>query len=213
MEMVEIIVDGKSLRVEQGGNLLEACLEGGIYIPNLCHLKGMEEPPASCRLCLVEVEGEERPVTACTVKVAGPMVVRTNTPLVRELQRSALRLLLSAHLVDCSHCQANKRCALQDMAKFLQIGLKPKGLDQFLKEPEIDDSHPCLVYYPNRCVLCGRCIYVCKREHPRPMLSFAKRGFDTVVSLYGASDRIHLPCYTCSLCVDVCPVSALLRKT
>ncbi len=213
MALVKITVDETLIQAEEGKNLLQVCLENQIYIPNLCYLEGMGEPPASCRLCLVEIDGVDGPVTACTTKVGQGMVVRTDSDLVRELQRSALRLLLSSHRVDCAHCEANKKCALQDIARFLGVGLKPKGLDQILKEPDCDDSHPHLSYYPNRCVLCGRCIYVCKREHPLAMLSFAKRGFDTVVSLYGASLTKDLPCVTCSLCVDICPVGALLRKS
>jgi len=212
MGIVNITVNGASIQAEKGGNLLEVCLKNNIYIPNLCYMEGMEEPPASCRLCLVEIDGLEGPVTACSTKVREGLVVRTESKLVRELQRSALRLLLSSHQVDCANCEANKRCGLQEIARFLGMGLKPRGLDQVLKGPDRDDSHPYLVYYSNRCVLCGKCIYICKREHPHPMLSFANRGFDTVVSLYGASQAKELPCIACSQCVEICPVGALTRK-
>ena len=209
---VTLHVDNRAIESREGMTLLKACLDNDIYIPNLCYLEGMDHPPASCRLCFVAVGNEEKPVPSSTVKVSEGMFVRTDTPGIRRLQRSALRLLLSVHHVDCAHCPANKKCALQDMAKFLKVGLKPKHLENFLKEPEILDDHPFLNYYPNRCVLCGRCITVCKNRHGRPYLTFAKRGFDTRVSSYGEENTFNLPCEDTVSCVDICPVSAITLK-
>jgi bidirectional [NiFe] hydrogenase diaphorase subunit len=90
------------------------------------------------------------------------MVVRTDTPAVRRLQKTGLRLLLSVHVVDCKSCPANKNCELQNLAKFLKVGLKPKTLKRYFKQPEADDTHPYLSYYPNRCVLCRKCLQVCR---------------------------------------------------
>lgn len=208
--MVKIIVDHKEIDAAEGTVLLEACLRHGIYVPNLCYLEGMGHPDASCRLCFVEIDG--KPVPACTVRVFGPLAVKTDTPAVRTLQRSALRLLLSVHDVDCARCPANKQCALQDMAKFLGIGLKPKGLEPFLKEPAVVEDHPFLNYYPNRCVLCGRCVRVCRTKEGRPQMVFAKRGFDTVISFYGVSRETMRVCEDCRTCVKVCPVGAITLK-
>ncbi|MBW2065233.1 MAG: (2Fe-2S)-binding protein [Deltaproteobacteria bacterium] len=207
--MVKLIVDGREIITNKGKSLLGACLENHIYIPNLCYLEGMEHPPASCRLCLVELEGQRAPIASCTVEVRQGLVVKTNTPLVRRLQRSALRFLLSAHRVECASCPANKKCELQRIAKFLKVGLKPKALEPFLKEPEVVKEHPLLDYYPNRCVLCGRCIHICQKENPRPHLSFAHRGMKTVISFFGDKDSAELPCIQCSACVSVCPTGAL----
>ena len=186
--MVKLIVDSKEIKVKEGTILLQACLDNDIYIPNLCYLESMDAPSASCRMCFVEIEGEEKPVTSCTVPVEDDMVVKTDTLAVRRLQRTALRLLLSVHHVDCKNCQANKKCELQRIAKFLKVGLKPKHLERYLKEKEIDQDHPFLDYYPNRCVLCGKCVHICRKQHGRSGLTFAKRGFDTVISFYGEKD-------------------------
>jgi len=209
--MVKIVVDDKEIEVEEGTVLLAACLAQSIYIPNLCYLESMEHPDASCRLCFVEIEG--RAVPSCTIKITRPIVVKTDTPAVRTLQKSALRLLLSVHDVDCAHCPANKKCALQNMAKFLGMGLKPKGLEQLLKEPRVVEDHPFISYYPNRCVLCGRCVRLCKTAQGRPQMTFAKRGFDTVISFYGVDKESMPACEDCRTCVDVCPVGALALKT
>jgi NADH dehydrogenase/NADH:ubiquinone oxidoreductase subunit G len=210
--MVKIQVDGKKIEAEEGMTLLQACLDKGIFIPNLCYLEAMKEPPASCRLCFVEIEGNGGPVPSCTVRVSQGMVVRTDTAAVRRLQKSAFRLFMSVHDVDCGDCPANKKCDLQRIAKFLRVGLKPGKLDLFLKEPRIVQDHPFLDHYPNRCVLCGRCVHACRSRHDRPLMTFARRGFNTVISLYGGADSPDSSCETCLACVEVCPVAALTLK-
>ncbi len=210
--MITLRIDDKKIEVAEGANLLEACLDNGIYIPNLCYLKGMEHPPASCRLCFVEIEGTDHPVSSCSIEVGRKTVVHTDTPRVRQLQKTALQLLLSVHDVDCKNCPANRKCALQDMAKFLKVALKSKGLDRLLKKTRIDERHPLFDYYPNRCVLCGKCVYVCRRQQNRAGLTFARRGIDTVISFYDSPHTEPPPCDTCQACVEVCPVAALLPK-
>lgn len=210
--MVKITVDNRELMVEEGATLLEVCLKNSIYIPNLCWMEGMAEPWASCRLCFVEIEGEKQPLAACTVPTRNGMVVRTDAPAVRELQQSALELLLSVHHVDCKNCHANKKCALQDLARFLKVNLKPKHLENYLKPVETDETHPYLVYFPNRCVLCGKCIQVCREIHGQPLISFAKRGFETVISFQGIGSDPDVASGSCTACAQICPVGALTTK-
>jgi NADH dehydrogenase/NADH:ubiquinone oxidoreductase subunit G len=211
--MITLRIDDQKIEVAEGTNLLEACLGNGIYIPNLCYIEGMAHPPVSCRLCFVEIEGADHPVCSCSISVGQEMVVRTDTPPVRQLQQTALRLLLSVHDVDCKHCPANRKCALQDMAKFLKVALKSKGLDRLLKETRVDERHPFVDYYPNRCVLCGKCVYVCRQQKNRAGLTFVKRGIDTVISFYDRPQTEPPPCESCQACVAVCPVAALLPKS
>jgi len=210
--MPKIQVDNQEIEAPEGMTLLQACLENGIYIPNLCYLKGMDSPSASCRMCFVEIEGERQPVTSCTVVVRDKMVVKTGSPAVRRLQKTALRLLLSVHDVDCKNCHANKKCELQNIAKFLKVGLKPKRLQKFLKEIRIDETHPFIIHYPNRCVLCGKCVQVCRGKHGQSVLTFAKRGFDTIISTYRSTDVPSTSCERCDICVETCPVGALALK-
>ena len=234
-ETIRLTVDGLDIEAPSGQNLLQACLDNGIYIPNLCHLdiRGLQnsgetsevsetletsevshrEPHASCRLCLVEVDGRPDPLPSCTLSAEAGMVVRTDTDRVRRLQRTALRLLLSTHRVECKTCPANRQCELQKIAKYLKVGLKPKGLEARLKETEVIDTHPVLRYYPNRCVLCGRCVHICRDRHHRSYLTFARRGIDTEISFFGADEDIDLPAADCLACVSVCPVSAIGVKT
>jgi bidirectional [NiFe] hydrogenase diaphorase subunit len=210
--MPKIQVDNQEIEAREGKTVLQACLDNGIYIPNLCYLESMDAPSASCRLCFVEIEGERQPVTSCTAFVRENMVVKTGTETVRELQRTGLRLLLSVHDVDCKNCHANKKCELQNIARFLKVGLKPKPMERYLKEVRIDDTHPFLIHYPNRCVLCGKCVHICKGKHDRSVLTFAERGFDTVISSYSSEDVSSLVCKRCDACVKACPVGALALK-
>jgi NADH dehydrogenase/NADH:ubiquinone oxidoreductase subunit G len=209
--MVKLLVDNREIEAEKGMNLLQACLDNNIYVPNLCYLEGLR-PPASCRMCFVEIEGKDRPVASCTVEVSESMVVRTETPTVRRLQRTAFRLLLSVHDVDCKNCPATKKCELQRLARFLKVGLTQKHLETFLKEPDAGRQHPFLDYYPNRCILCGKCVHACRRRHGQSMLTFARRGFDTIISAYGEDDAPELSCEKCAACVDICPVAAISFK-
>ena len=210
--MITLQIDDQKIQTAEGTNLLEACLNNGIYIPNLCHLEGMPHPPVSCRLCFVEVEGSRDPVCACSIRIDRPMALRTDAPQVRKLQKAGLRLLLSAHDVDCKNCPANRQCPLQDMAKFLKVALSNKGFEQLLKETRVDASHPFWDHYPNRCVLCGKCVHVCRQQKHRAGLTFARRGIDTVIGFYDRPHSETPPCENCQACVDVCPVAALVTK-
>lgn len=210
--MIKIIVDNQGIQVKEGANLLKTCLDHEIYIPNLCYMDMLEHPPASCRLCFVEIEGRHQPVPSCQVEVVENMVVKTDTPAVRQLQQTALELLLSVHHVDCGHCPANKKCELQKIARFLKVGLKPKRLETFLKDPETVGDHPLLNHHPNRCVLCGKCIQVCRKTHGVPMMDFADRGFKTVIRFYGTQKPDAVSCEQCLACVEICPVGAITLK-
>lgn len=210
MEMgnkIKITVDNIVIEAVEGANLLQTCLDNDIYIPNLCYLEDMDTPSVSCRLCFVELEGINNPVSSCTVKIKEGMVIRTDTENVRTLQRTAFKLLLSTHLVDCRNCPANKVCEIQKLAGFLKVGLKNKDFENKLRDGDVDKTHPLIHYFPNRCVLCGRCVYVCQKNG-HSILSFANRGLDTVISLYGQEES--LSCGSCKACIDVCPVKALL---
>jgi NADH dehydrogenase/NADH:ubiquinone oxidoreductase subunit G len=211
--MAKFMVDNTMVEADEGITLLRACLENDIYIPNLCWIRGMADTPVSCRLCFVEIEGEPHPVASCKIKVRDDMVVTTDTPAVRRLQKTAFQLLMSAHEINCKVCPANKKCELQKIARFLKTGLKPKRLEPHLKEAPADmPPHPSLDLHVNRCVLCGRCIYTCIQKQGQSQITFAKRGIDTIISFYGAPEALAATCSECVACVAICPVSAITLK-
>ncbi len=210
-QKITLHVDDREIEAEEGTILLQVCLDNDIYIPNLCYLKERKKAAASCRLCFVEIGGENKPVTSCTTRVREGMTVRTDTPEIRALQKTAFELLMSTHNVDCKNCPANKRCELQKIAKFLHTGLKPKRIEKLEREIPVEE-HPFLQYFPDKCVLCGRCIDICERVQGRPYLTFARRGFNMFVSFYGEESPDDLPCGSCYQCVEICPVAALRKR-
>jgi formate dehydrogenase major subunit/NADH-quinone oxidoreductase subunit G len=205
MSQVKIRLDGREILAEEGRVLLDVALENGAFIPHLCHLPHLEDAYAGCRLCFVEVEGVARPITSCTERVRPGMVVRTDTPLVRRLQRSALRLLLSTHRVACEECPANKRCGLQEMARKLKVKLKVKGLRDLSAAPVLDATLGRVLYDPSKCVLCGICVRLCSEEGTGGF-HFSQRGLKTRIAPFAQGGDPEL----LERCRDACPVGALL---
>lgn len=210
--MVSLTIDGKRIVAREGDSLLWVALDNGIYIPNLCALRDRPEPEAACRLCFVMVEGESQPVTACTELVRENMVVSTKASEALRLVRTVFSLLMASHPVDCAHCPANRTCELQKIAAHLGVKLKSRRLRRLERELAIDDSNPQFVYDPNKCVLCGRCVWVCRQHLGIGILGFAYRGFRRVVTTFADEPIGKLPCPDCRGCVKVCPAGALCLK-
>jgi len=212
MKTVTITVNGKVIKARTGEKLLWAALENGIYIPNLCAIQDKPEPNAACRLCFVEIEGKKGPVAACTVAVTEGMVVNTKGEKSLALARAGFELLMASHALDCAHCTANGTCELQKIARVLKCSLKPKRLRLLLRDLPIDDSNPLFTYNPNKCVLCGRCIWVCRRDIKSGVFGFAHRGFERVMTTFADEPIGKDRCLDCSECVKVCPSGALVFK-
>lgn len=209
--MVELVVDGKQIEAEEGRRLLDVCLENGIYIPNLCYLEEMENPSASCRLCFVEIEGEEKPVSSCKVVVQPGMVVKTDTETVRQMQRSVFELLISNHHVNCKNCPSKKKCQLAKIGKLVGVKLKPVKLEQLDRDMSIEKEHPFWKFVPERCILCEKCVFVCQK-HGHGCLGMVRRGMDRVVVAATAKNCEIVACSECKSCMNVCPVGAIVAK-
>jgi formate dehydrogenase major subunit/NADH-quinone oxidoreductase subunit G len=110
MKTVSLTIDGKKVTAPEGEKVLWAALDNGIYIPNLCALRDAAEPAAACRLCFVEVEGYNKPVTACTEPIREGMVVNTKGPNALRLARTGFELIMASHPVDCANCASNGVC-------------------------------------------------------------------------------------------------------
>jgi bidirectional [NiFe] hydrogenase diaphorase subunit len=209
---VSLTINDQKIRALDGEKLLWAALDNGIYIPNLCAIREKSEPFASCRLCFVEIEGKDNPVTACTTPVAEEMVVNTKGAKALRLARTGLELLLASHPVDCAHCPKNGSCELQKIAKHLKIKLNTKRFRKILPELPVDSSGPLFLYDPNKCVLCGRCVWVCQEKLGKGVIGFAYRGFRRMVTTFGDEPVAKSLCKDCGECVAVCPVGALVFK-
>lgn len=203
--MMKIVIDGRELQAQHGEKVLEVALREGIFIPHLCYLSRLDDSFGACRLCLVEVEGRRGPLTSCTLPADDGMVIRTDTPLVRRLQRSALRLLISAHQVDCKNCYANKRCRLQTLARHLSVGLKVSGLRELSSRDPLDTTLQRVYYDPNKCVLCGACVRI-SASLGLGAFHFSQRGFRTRIAVFPRPEHPEI----LDQCMDACPVGALI---
>lgn len=207
-----IFIDGKEIKCSEGERLLWVALDHGIYIPNLCAIRERKEPFGACRLCFVEIEGEDLPMTACTTKVRDGMVVNTKGAKALRLARTSFELLLSNHPVDCAHCLKSGLCELQRISKHLGIKLRAERFQKFLRNLPIDETSPVFIYDPNKCVLCGRCVWLSQEKLTVGAIGFAYRGFQRFVTTFGdepvglseMGERIEL--------VKVCPVGAFVAK-
>jgi bidirectional [NiFe] hydrogenase diaphorase subunit len=211
VNMVTLTIDNIKVKAKKGDNLLWVALDNGFYVPNLCALRDFKKPSASCRLCFVEVVGVKSPVTSCTVSVTEGMAVKLNTDGVKRIRNAAFELLLSHHQIDCAHCEKNRNCELQNIAAKLSLKLKPKKFRHISRNLTIDSSHPLFYYNPNKCVLCGRCIQICK-EQGSGTLDYAFRGINTIVSTFAGMPLSETCPNSCLACVAVCPVGSLVAK-
>jgi len=206
--MVNLKIDGKEIKAPEGTNLIDAAEIGGIHIPNLCYLKGLKGIGA-CRLCLVEIEGMKSPMIACTTKVKEGMSVNTKTEKVQEVRKFVIDLILSMHPLDCMTCTKAGVCNLQQYA--YDFELKESSFTRKKFGFAIDEANPFIKRDPDYCVLCGRCVRVCKNQGTN-VLEFMGRGVGSKVVTADDKPLQESGCTFCGSCVDACPVNALLES-
>jgi NADH dehydrogenase/NADH:ubiquinone oxidoreductase subunit G len=204
-KLVKLQIDGKEVKAPAGMNLIDAAQLVDIHIPNLCYLKGMKGVGA-CRLCLVEVEGMKAPVIACNTRVKEGMVVFTQTEKVRDIRRFVLDLILSIHPLDCMTCTKAGICKLQEYA--YEYELKGTSFTKKKMGYPIDQINPFLRRDPEYCILCGRCVRVCK-EQGTNVLDFIGRGINAEIGTPYHRPLRMSGCTFCGSCIDACPVNAL----
>lgn len=214
MKHINITINNKQLSVPEGTTILEASKSVGVDIPTLCHLElhdmGVVNKVASCRICVVEVEGRPSLAPSCAEKVYEGMTIKTDSLKAINARRNNLELLLSNHPFECLTCQKNLDCELQSLAEELNIReIHAKG--EKMDYP-LDYSSNSIVKDPNKCVMCRRCETMCNEVQTVGVLSAIKRGFDVVVAPAFNLDMAETSCTYCGQCVAVCPTAALTER-
>lgn len=208
--MLNVTIDGIRVQVKEGSTILEAAQSVGIEIPTLCYLKDLT-PEASCRICLVEIEGNPKLFTACSTPVAEGNVIHTKSEKVIAARRSVLDLMLSTHNADCFSCAKNGECQLQNLC--YEYGVEKTSFPGVKNDYPIDDSNEFFTYNPQQCILCQRCVNVCQKLHGEAAIGIAGRGFKAKISTPFDQLIRSTNCVSCGNCVSVCPVGALLPKS
>ncbi len=207
--MIELTIDGKTIKVKEGTTILQAAKSVGIKIPHLCYHKSLS-PSSSCRVCVVEVEGARSLVASCSYPVSEGMKVKTDTERVLNARRLVIDLLLSNHPADCLTCEKNGVCKLQKYA--YELGVTSTSFEGAKTQHLIDTSNPFIERDYSKCILCGRCVKICEEIQMLNIPDFANRGFDTKISTFYDSPLQETNCAFCGQCVAVCPVGALTEK-
>ncbi len=211
-KMINLTVDGIKVTVPEGTTVLEAAKQAKINIPTLCYLKGVNQIGA-CRICMVEIEGARGLAAACVMPAGEGMVVRTNTPKLRQVRKDNLGLLLSNHNRECTTCVRSGSCELQALCNEYGVSeITYAGAKTFTPDC-IDDVSPSIVRDNSKCIHCRRCIAACQNIQKIGAIGMGKRGFNsTVGSAFGVSLN-DSPCVNCGQCIAACPVGALHEKS
>ena len=207
--MAVITIDGTRLEVPENKNVLECALEAGIYIPHLCHHPDLPEN-GSCRMCIVEVEGQEGVTTSCTLRAQDGMVVHTTSERINKLRTLALELLLAGHPEDCSTCPKYGNCELQTLIQY--IGANNARMRTRIKGIKMEEGNPLLIHDMNRCVLCGRCVRACNKLRGVGVLQYNKKDLETYVGTLHGKLLKDEDCRFCTACAEVCPTGSIRDK-
>lgn len=203
--MVTLTIDNRTVTVPEGTTILEAARTARIEIPTMCYLKEINEIGA-CRLCIVEVEGQERLIPSCNNVVAEGMVIHTHSPRVREARRVNLRLLLSQHEIRCTKCTRSGNCRLQQLAN--DYNLLGEHYIKDLRNIPTDFSNP-VVRIENRCVRCMRCVQICDKVQGMHVWDLMGTGSHTTIGVGKYRTLGESDCTFCGQCVAHCPVGGL----
>ena len=205
-KMVSLTIEGRAVHVAEGTSILEAAKLAGVLVPHYCYHPSL--PVAGvCRMCLVEVEKAPKLAPSCATAVAEGQVVHVHSPKAIEARTSVLEFLLINHPLDCPICDQSGECELQDYT--FQEGRKDSRYQEPKRFNPVEDFGGDVVYVPNRCILCTRCVRFMDDVAEEPVLNVSERGDRAVIGKYEGHDLTHP---WAANVVDLCPVGALLSK-
>ena len=206
---IKVVIDGRKVFCNREETILDAAKRAGIRIPTLCHDERLE-PYGGCRLCIVKIKDVPRPLAACATRVKDGMEVFTDTEDLRRMRRNTLSLLLSNHPNDCMTCEATGDCALQSLA--YEYGVDGKRYAGEARDLPVRDDNPFIIFDPNKCILCGRCVRICNDVVMAGTIEFTGRGFNSMPDTAFGKPRTLDNCEFCGQCVSTCPTGALIDR-
>ena len=202
-------VDNIRVEYDNEPNVLEVCRKAGVEIPNFCFHSDLSVYGA-CRMCMVEEEGTGKIDAACTMPPKNELHIRTNTARLLKYRRMIIELLLSAHCRDCTTCEKNRACRLQEMA--VRFGIHHVRFDDTREHVKMDFSSPAVTMDLNKCILCGDCVRVCHEVQGVSNLHFAGRGPSLHIATTDNKPLSETHCVSCGQCSAVCTTGAITVK-
>ena len=202
-------VDNIRVEYDNEPNVLEVCRKAGVEIPNFCFHSDLSVYGA-CRMCMVEEEGTGKIDAACTMPPKNELHIRTNTARLLKYRRMIIELLLSAHCRDCTTCEKNRACRLQEMA--VRFGIHHVRFDDTREHVKMDFSSPAVTMDLNKCILCGDCVRVCHEVQGVSNLRFAGRGPSLHIATADNKPLSETHCVSCGQCSAVCTTGAITIK-
>ena len=200
-------IDERDFSARQDETILDVARQNDIFIPTLCDLKGLSSVGA-CRLCLVEVKGNNKLVAACVTRVEEGMEVTTQSERLQRYRRNLLELLFTERNHICSVCVSNGHCELQTLAQKLDI--THVHFRYRYPQLQVDASHERFSVDHNRCILCSRCVRVCDEIEGAHTWDVMGRGIEaSVITDLAEPWGTSQTCTGCGKCVHVCPTGAL----
>lgn len=204
---MKITIEGKEIEARAGQSVLDAALDGDVYIPHLCKHPDLEAA-GGCRLCCVEIEGVENVVPACKTEVWEGMKVSVNSPGADKTRKMAMELILATHPSDCTGCPKYGKCELQSMYQYLGVG--PERWRKKARTVATDRSNPLIEHLFTRCVRCGRCIRACRELRGVKVLDYQRTKDGIRVGIDGDKSLKEAGCRFCGACIEVCPTGSIM---
>ncbi|SHK11547.1 NADH-dependent [FeFe] hydrogenase, group A6 [Paramaledivibacter caminithermalis] len=210
MKKINVNINGIDVVVPEGTTILNAAKKVHIDIPTLCYHPD-QKIKGSCRVCIVEVEGQSTFSAACCTPVRNGMRIKTNTKKVREARKTILELILADHNCDCLTCIRNGNCELQILCE--EHNIDTISFDKVVKLLPINDKNPAIVRDESKCIKCGRCVEVCNEVQGIGAIYNINRSCEMKIGTAYDKELKNVKCTYCGQCINVCPVGAIYEKS
>lgn len=206
--MATITINDKEYTVDEGTYIYDAAKEAGFEIPTFCAYEGLSRIGA-CRMCVVEVEGQNKLVPSCVTPAMHGMKIRVDSEKVKKAREGLLELFLSNHALDCPICDKGAECELQDTVTehFPHVGVH--GEDKVKFHTKDYTLSQVIMKNSNRCVQCTRCTRVCEEVVGVGVIKDVGRGAHTEETSFM---KTEMDCDHCGMCIEVCPTGCFTRK-